>query len=296
MNSKETPNIGNSGLGIVELFTISTLSKDTDWESVIASQNCFYTDSKCFKTRKSQPDISIGTCTVSHNIKNPKNVIICPARFVERNQIFFDCIHLLKNHEPGNELHRIPEVSIPGGNVDFCLVSVRRGKIVDFVGIELQAVDTTGSVWPTRQDFLHSVGLDVDLVDSKSYGMNWKMSAKTILVQIHHKLQTFEHVNRHLVLVLQDHFLKEIQSAFNFSHIELSKQGDSMHIHPYSLNKNNESYKLELMTRISTDANGIATSLGLQVSPKVEFDVIVKNLEYRMNQLNKMGKNTLLSI
>ena len=125
MNSKETPNIGNSGLGIVELFTISTLSKDTDWESVTASQNCSYTDSKCFKTRKSQPDISIGTCTVSHNIKNPKNVIICPVRFVERNQIFFDCIHLLKNHEPGNELHRIPEVSIPGGNVDFCLESVR---------------------------------------------------------------------------------------------------------------------------------------------------------------------------
>jgi len=286
----------DSGLGIVELFTVPAIIKSANWEEIVEQQKCSYTNSKCFKTRKSESETSIGTCTVSHNVKNPKNVIICPARFLERNQIFFDCIHLLGNHEPGNELHRISEVSIPGGSVDFCLASVYKGKIVDFVGIELQTVDTTGSVWPTRQKYLRSVGLDVAIGKDGTYGMNWKMTAKTILVQIHHKLQTFEHVNRHFVLVLQDHLLKEIQLAFNFDHIGSTKKSDPMHIHSYSLIENLNAYKIELSSRLSTDSGGIATSLGLQASPKVELDIILKNLEQRMLNLNRSGRSTLLSL
>ena len=36
-------------------------------------------------------------------------------------------------------------------------------------------------------------------VESKPFGMNWKMTAKTILVQLHHKIETFESINKHLV-------------------------------------------------------------------------------------------------
>jgi hypothetical protein len=285
-----------NGLGVLELFTLPTFRAGVDWQSVVAAQQCAYLGGKCFKTRKSDPSISIGTCTVSHNIKDPKRVIICPARFLERSQVFLDCIHLLTLHEPGNELHRVPEVSIPGGNVDFCLASVRRGKIVDFVGIELQAVDTTGTVWPSRQKFLASVGLPVDGSSGEGYGMNWKMSAKTILVQLHHKVQTFEHVNRRFVLVVQDHFLTEMQASFNFGHIVGAKLGDPMHIHAYTLNKEPDEYRLELATRISTDSDGIAVSLGLQASPKVELAEIIANLEKRMAQLNKDGRSTLLRV
>lgn len=37
--------------------------------------------------------------------------------------------------------------------------------------------------------------------------MNWKMTAKTILVQLHHKIDTFESISKHLVLVVQDYLL-----------------------------------------------------------------------------------------
>jgi hypothetical protein len=67
------------------------------------------------------------------------------------------------------------------------------------VGIELQTLDTTGTVWPTRQRFLASKGFDdiprAELENTKTYGMNWKMTAKTILVQLHHKIQTFDTVS-----------------------------------------------------------------------------------------------------
>ena len=263
---------------------------------MVETQQCSYLNSKCFKTRKSQPEVSIGTCTVSHNIKDPKQVIICPARFLERSQVFVDCIHLLTLHEPGNELHHVPEVSIPGGDVDFCLASVRRGKVVDFVGIELQAVDTTGTVWPSRQKFLASFGEEVGKLADEGYGMNWKMSAKTILVQLHHKVQTFEYVNRHLVLVVQDHFLTEMQTAFNFGHIGVARLGDAMHFHAYSLIREPEEYRLELTSRLSTDSDGLGVSLGLQASPKVELAEILTNLERRIGQLNQSGRSTRLQI
>jgi len=109
------------------------------------------------KTRKSQPSLSIGTCTVSVGIDD-QAVVICPQRLLERRQVFTDCLHLLQLHEPGNELHVVPEISVPGGSVDYFLVSARSGRVRDFAGIELQTLDTTGTVWPARQRFLFDKG------------------------------------------------------------------------------------------------------------------------------------------
>jgi hypothetical protein len=34
----------------------------------------------------------------------------------------------------------------------------------------------------------------------KAFGMNWKMTAKTTLIQMHHKIKTFEHFNKNTFL------------------------------------------------------------------------------------------------
>lgn len=277
---------------ITELFTISTLNENVDWRELILSQPCMYLGRKCVKVRKSQPEISIGTCSVKHGSEHPRNTIICPHRYLERGQIFLDCLHLLKLHEPGNELHRIAEIEIPGGNVDYFLVSVRDSKVVDFVGIELQSVDTTGTLWPFRQRFLESMGvaLDGEIGPYRPYGMNWKMTAKTTLVQLHHKVETFESLGKHLVLVLQDTLLDYMRQQFNFGHIQEAKLGHAMHLHAYSLKQHEEDFRIHLATRSSTDANGIANSLGLQMSPKVELEVIITLLQ------NRFSSRTLLQI
>jgi hypothetical protein len=190
---------------VIEIFGSNgyDLSKEK-LKSLVKKQECPFLGKKCIKVRKSQPDISIGTCSVFYGIdKMP--IIICPFRFLERRQIFIDSFHLMTLHEPGNELHIVPEVSIPGGSVDYFLVSVKGGNIKDFIGIELQTLDTTGTVWPERQKWLVEKGLrNGGMDENKSFGMNWKMTAKTILIQIHHKITTFENLNKHLVLVVQD--------------------------------------------------------------------------------------------
>ena len=280
---------------VTELFTSSTKDESIDWESKLNSQHCKYIGKKCIKNRKSEAEISIGTCTVNYG-KEQNNILICPFRLLERKQIFMDCIHLLTGHEPGNELHILSEIKIPGGNVDYFLVSTDSNrKVKDFVGIELQTLDTTGTVWPERQRFLKEKGFKTkdEITNSKKpFGMNWKMTAKTILVQVHHKINTFEHLNKHLVLVTQDCLLDYIKKEFTFSEVsENPKIGDSMHFHSYELKdgKSND-YKLNLKKRYSTDSEGISVLLGLKAEANVELEVILRNLE------SKISDNTLFTV
>ncbi len=272
---------------VVELFGQSTAKPDVDWKSVVTGQQCVYANKKCYKIRKSAPDTAIGSCTVLYG-REPEPVIICPTRLIERRQIFTDCFHLLTTHEPGNELHIVSEVSIPGGSVDYFLVSAKEGKIKDFVGIELQTLDTTGTVWPERQRLLKELGVprDGEGEDSdKSFGMNWKMTAKTILVQMHHKIHTFEHVNKKLVLVVQDKLLNYMSREFTFDQLHNPASiGDSMHIHAYRMDAQvDKSYKLTMQSRLSTDADGIGLCLGLQAEARIELEQIIQTLQLKIS-------------
>ena len=220
--------------------------------------------------------------------------MICPKRLLERKQVFTDCLHLLSLHEPGNQFHIVSEISIPGGSVDYFLVSAKEGKVKDFVAIEFQTLDTTGTVWPERQRLLSDLGIETNNREShstKSFGMNWKMTAKTILVQLHHKIETFEHFNKHLVLIVQNYLLDYMSREFNFDHLHNpARIGDSMHIHSYSLENNNDIFRLELGFRLSTDADGISTCLGLQADAKIGLEYIIAELE------RKISKSTLLTL
>jgi hypothetical protein len=270
---------------ITELYGLPTVSDPPGgWATVAAGQMCPYLVRKCLKNRKSAPDQTIGTCTVSYG-RPAADVIICPHRLLDRRQVFTDCLHLLALHEPGNELHVVPELNVPGGSVDYCVASVRGGRVRDFVGIELQTLDTTGTVWPERQRFLRTHGVKVrraDVDSSKSYGMNWKMTAKTILVQLHHKVGTFQHVGKRLVLVIQSPLLRYMQRQFDFSHLSGPVLGNPMHFHAYDLQPNAGGNTLQLVERLSTDRDGIAKCLGLQGESNLELDELLSQIEAKV--------------
>lgn len=220
---------------ISEFFGLYCRDTALDFKQAMDTQTCPYTQRICFKMRKSNPEIKIGTCSVRYQ---NQDIIICPFRLLEHSQIFIDCLHLLTMHESGNELYLVPEVKIPGGHVDYFLVSAKDKKVRDFIGIELQTMDTTGTVWPARQKFLNEQGIEVnpgDLDSKKSFGMNWKMTLKTILIQMHHKSETFEHLNKHLVLIIQKPLYEHMKNSFNFEGIHGVRLGDSVHIHSYNI-------------------------------------------------------------
>ena len=269
---------------VIELFGNST-RRDHDWSSIVNQQWCPFTDTKCFKVRKSDPGVSIGTCSVRYG-RGKRDIIICPNRLLERRQVFTDCLHLLTQHEPGNELHVVPEVSLPGGSVDYFLVSAKKKKVKDFVAIEFQTIDTTGTVWPERQRLLKTLRLSTrkkDIDSDKSFGMNWKMTAKTILVQLHHKVDTLEHVGKHFALVIQDCLLDYLRGQFDFAHLKGVRLGDAMHIHSYKMEEHEGEFKIHLDNRLSTDAAGVAECLGIQAETKIELGAIIHELERKIS-------------
>jgi hypothetical protein len=131
-----------------------------------------------------------------------------------------------------------------------------------------------------------------DIENTKGFGMNWKMTAKTILVQLHHKIQTFESVNKHLVLVVQDRLLKYMAKEFSFSHLNEARSVDPMHFHAYQLKSKKSGHQLVLSKRLSTDTAGIATCLGLQSEANVGLDVILQLIEHKLttNTLFRMDQ------
>jgi hypothetical protein len=268
---------------VSELYGLPTF-QPADWKAVTTGQQCPFLKRKCLKNRKSEPEVTIGTCTMSYG-RQPQPIMICPFRLLERSQIFTDCVHLLKLHEPGNELRIVAELTVPGGSIDYCLVSVRDGKPRDFVGIELQTLDTTGTVWPERQRFLrrHQVSVKrAHAASGKPFGMNWKMTAKTILVQLNHKIATFEHLSKRLVLVVQDCLLDYMRREFAFDHINGVRDGDPMQFHAYELCQEATAYALKLRERISTDSAGVAVCLGLQAETKVELQAMLDQMEAKL--------------
>ena len=214
--------------------------------------------------------------------------MICPYRLLERKQVFLDCLHLLR-HDPGDELHIVPEVLVPGGSVDYFLTVVADGTVTDFLGVELQAMDTTGSIWPARQRFIQAVAGPDSVAEERGFyhttlGMNWKMTAKTTLVQLHHKIQTFEALGKHLVLCVQDELLEYLRRNFEFEHLAQARRGHSMHFHVYALERRVAGYSIKLASRYSTDAEGVGICLGLKAEPKVELGRIVERLEGKVSQ------------
>lgn len=191
-------------------------------------------------------------------------------------------------------MHLVPEVAIPGGSVDYFLVSAIGRRVRDFVGVEFQTLDTTGTVWPDRQQLLKESGSEYStepLTSGGRFGMNWKMTAKTILVQLHHKVQTFERINKHIVLAVQDVFMEYVQREFSFGHIQQANSRDPMQIHTYRLDQDelDGALLLQLSSRHSTDADGVAKAIGLQVDQKVEVEQLISILESKISESTRFA-------
>jgi hypothetical protein len=63
-----------------------------------------------------------------------------------------------------------------------------------------------------------------------------------------------------------------------------------MHFHAYTLQANGNEHRLRLASRSSTDAQGVAKSLGLQANATLELEVILDGLQRRLS------RNTVFSI
>jgi hypothetical protein len=257
----------------LEFYGYNILSRQ-DWQRVLTVQECPFLQRKCIKQRKSDSQQSIGACIVRYQ-KQP--LIICPHRFLERQQIFIDAIALL-NTQPGN-FSIVAELEMPGGSVDYFLVAQQESEVIDFLGLEIQSLDTTGSggIWEARNDLFAN-----NLQSKYKYGINWKMSAKTILIQMYHKAESFEALGKKLILVLQKQFFDYISKEFSTGHFHSARNEDSVHFHIYDCIELNHQLCLRLVERYSTNFFGIERMLKLGKEMKISEQEVIEKIKAKL--------------
>ena len=247
-----------------QMFGLYTNSDNfPDLTRALQEQTCPYMGRQCYKTRKSDPNTAIGTCSLCfNNVEQP--ILICPEPLTQGGRIFTDCIPFISGAIAGSDLYLIPEVTTAVGRIDYMLVVARKGKPIDFVAIELQTLDTTGSIWNERQELLRENGYDVEAGEARSKGasLNWKMTGKTILAQLVQKSQLFAGMNKNLVLVCQTPLYDYMAQNFNFSGVHEAELRDVMHFHLYDFIEFNNDMVLSLNRMRSASLEAVEAIMG----------------------------------
>lgn len=240
----------------LEFYGLPAVSPPSEeMRRALAEQDCPFRERRCIKVRKSEPGQTIGACVVGFQ---GAAILICPHRMTDGGTIFRNAALLLSDDaQRRGRIRVVPEVTMPGGSIDYFIVAFgNRGEILDFVGLEIQTLDTTATkgVWDCRVD----LAAGRRLATRYEYGMNWKMTAKTILVQILHKAGTFEMLGKKLVLTIQREFFRYLQENFRFEHVREAQDADPVHFHVYDLKpRENQRAGLVLVDRYSVPAAAI---------------------------------------
>jgi len=233
------------------------------------AEYCPYQDKRCTKRRKSDNDITIGTCSVGYRgrgLSEYRPHVICPDRF--NDDAVFEPLEPLFVDE--GELFRVPEVTLMGTSIDFVSGKVdKNGDVIDFAGVEVQALDTTGSVWEHKTNYEN--GEDIEDVEN-SYGMNWAMSiTKTMMQQAFKKGQAFSEWDENLIFLIQDVSLDYLRRNANTSQLEGAKPENPVHFYAYSLEYDYETsgYEWSLSEKVSTDLEGVSQMMDSDEDEKI---------------------------
>lgn len=99
------------------------------------------------------------------------------------------------------------------GNVDFVIADVADdGEIGQFLSVELQAIDITGSVFPAYQ----ALRAGLQLEKRPTYGLNWDNVYKRYVTQLIRKGFFHHHWKTKIVAVIQDQVYQYIKDRADF--------------------------------------------------------------------------------
>ena len=151
-------------------------------------------------TKRSQANQSpYPVCTVRKRDGSP--VCVCPKRFYAIDFLNDVIEHAWPGSKPTHP--RIArEVQMQDfGNVDFVIADCPDGETIgQFLSVELQAIDITGSVRDAYEALLAGETLET----KKNYGLNWKNVYKRYIHQLISKGYYHHHWGTKIVAVIQD--------------------------------------------------------------------------------------------
>ena len=153
-------------------------------------------------------------------VKTRRVVCLCPKRFFEV-EILPEVVKYCWPGKPPANPQYVHEIKMSHfGNVDFVIADINKGGHVDqFVSVELQAVDTTGSIYPAYEALITNQLLD----EAPGYGFNLANVFKRYVTQLIRK-GYFHHLwGTKIVSVIQDVVFDDIYKRTKFPEMKLEE-------------------------------------------------------------------------
>lgn len=180
---------------------------------------CPFIDSKCPKRSTAYPGEPYPVCSVWRGNREPLNpaedlICVCPKRFYAVDFLKDVTERCWPGAQPKNP-QIAHEVMMTGfGNVDFVIADMLPdGKIGQFLSVELQAIDITGSVSKAYAALRQGVEPDGK---RPTFGLNWDNVYKRYITQLVRKGYFHHHWKTKIVAVIQEQIYRNIIERASF--------------------------------------------------------------------------------
>lgn len=187
----------------------------------VTNFECPFIKSRCPKRSTNLPDEPYPVCTLWRNSANDQDaardlIFVCPKRFYAVDFLTDVVEHCWPGEKPKNPMVA-PEVKMAGfGNVDFVIADVKEdGEVDQFLSVELQAIDITGSVFKAYQ----ALRTNTDLDKRPTYGFNWDNVYKRYITQLIRKGYFHHHWKSKIVAVIPDQVYQYITERADFMRV-----------------------------------------------------------------------------
>lgn len=140
-------------------------------------------------------------------------IFVCPKRFYAVDFLKEVVEHCWPGERPKNP-KVAPEVKMTGfGNVDFVIADVQdNGDVGQFLSVELQAIDITGSVFPAYM----AIRAEEDLDNRPTFGFNWDNVYKRYITQLIRKGYFHHHWKSKIIAVIPEQVYQYIKRRADF--------------------------------------------------------------------------------
>ena len=155
-------------------------------------------------------------CSVWHSVKSPRLIATCPQRFYQVDLVNDVVAHCWPGPAPENP-RLVHEVSMEKfGTVDMVIADfdTSANRINQFVSIELQAVDLSGTVEPAYTALLES-----QPVVETNYGVNWANVRKRYMEQLVAKSFYHNRWGTRIVAVMQTPLFDRLRKHIQFDEL-----------------------------------------------------------------------------
>ena len=244
---------------------------------VNAGYLCPFIDSVCVK-RGHFAEGPYPVCTVWRTPKISQLICVCPKRLFQIDIIGDVLKHVWPGEKPKN-LRFAHEVKMKGfGYVDLVIADIdpSTNEVRNFISVELQAVDITGSYHPAYVATINNQNMP----KYPNYGINWGNVRKRFVTQLISKGFFHHHWGTRMVAVLQEPLYKKLREDLNFDELPLSHANIVFMTYDYERSNEVDGYCLALKNVVGTSHSSLMNgTLYRQTPEKSKFcERIIANL------------------